>query len=292
MRVGPGYLHAGGEIPGPGDVTLPVDALDVPPGSIGAFTIEVGYDPLLVVATACTTDPGSILDSAICSPAFAPDVARCTGISIAGVSGPELTLCDITFEFVDAGTPITTVTPLVVSCLVLTDPGGDPLGCSQQDGWIDFGLGDVTCDDLVNVVDALFVMQFEVGLRDDSGGCPLPPSPDTLHVASCDVNEDGLCNVVDALFILQCEVGIPNVLCPAPILLGDVNCDGLVDMIDLLLILQYDAGLIDGSFQCPPPPGTIYLPACDVNGDGLCNAEDAEYLPCVIDPFCFPPLGG
>ncbi len=191
---------------------MPVDALDVPPGSIGSFTVEVVYDPVLLDATACTADPDGILDGGNCNPAFAPDVARCTGVSIAGVSGPELTLCDITFEFVDAGTPITTVTPLVVSCLVLTDPGGEPLGCNPQDGWIDFGLGDVSCEDLVNVVDALFVLQFEVGLRVDSGGCPLPP--DTLNVAACDVTGDRLCNVVDALFILQCEVGIPNVLCP------------------------------------------------------------------------------
>ena len=76
--------------------------------------------------------------------------------------------------------------------------------------------GDVNCDSLVNVVDALFVLQFEVGLRVDSGGCPLPsPPPDTLNVAVCDVTGDTDCNVVDALFILQCEVGIPNVLCPA-----------------------------------------------------------------------------
>ena len=74
--------------------------------------------------------------------------------------------------------------------------------------------GDVTCDGVVNVVDALFVLQYEVGLRVDSGGCPLPP--DTLNVAVCDVNDDGLCNVVDALFILQCEVGISNTFCPPP----------------------------------------------------------------------------
>ena len=71
-------------------------------------------------------------------------------------------------------------------------------------------VGDVNCDDEVNVVDALFTLQYEVGLRVGGGACPLPPPPpDTLNVANCDVNEDGLCNVVDALFILQCEVGLP-----------------------------------------------------------------------------------
>jgi hypothetical protein len=76
--------------------------------------------------------------------------------------------------------------------------------------------GDVNCDGLVNVVDALFILQGEVGLRVDSGGCPLPPPPPaTLYVAAGDVNKDRATNVVDALFILQCEVGIPNSFCPA-----------------------------------------------------------------------------
>ncbi len=79
------------------------------------------------------------------------------------------------------------------------------------------GLGDVNCDGLVNVVDALFVLQGEVGLREPGIGCPLPPPPpDTLNVAVCDVNDDAFCNVVDALFILQCEVGISNSFCPLP----------------------------------------------------------------------------
>jgi type VI secretion system secreted protein Hcp len=69
--------------------------------------------------------------------------------------------------------------------------------------------GDVNCDGVVNVVDALFILQYEVGLRVDGGGCPLPPPPhELLDAAGGDVNKDGLTNVVDALFILQCEVGV------------------------------------------------------------------------------------
>jgi glucose/arabinose dehydrogenase len=69
--------------------------------------------------------------------------------------------------------------------------------------------GDVDCDDVANVVDALFILQYEVALRVDGGGCPLPPPPpDTLNASGGDVNKDGPTNVVDALFILQCEVGL------------------------------------------------------------------------------------
>ena len=84
------------------------------------------------------------------------------------------------------------------------------IGAYEYEGPLPEKLGDVNCDGAVNVVDALFILQYEVGLRVDSGGCPLPPPPpDTLNVANCDVSDDGQCNVVDALFILQCEVGLP-----------------------------------------------------------------------------------
>ncbi len=102
-----------------------------------------------------------------------------------------------------------------------TDPLGGTIGTDSDilvarstEPVSDFD-GDVNCDGQVNVVDALFILQYEVGLRAANSGCPLPPSPpDTLNVDACDVNGDTLCNVVDALFVLQCEVGIPNTSCP------------------------------------------------------------------------------
>ena len=213
VRMGSGSVAPDGQI------TLDLDALDVPPGSIGAFTIEVDYDPALLDATACTPDPNSIFDFGNCNPDYEndgvnPDLARCTGVSIAGVSGSVLTLCDITFQAATSAPP-GTVTDLSVNCVVLTDPSVVPIPCIPVYGAVTIGVGDVNCDDLANVVDALFILQYEVGLRIDSGGCPLPPPPpDTLNVASCDANDDGLCNVVDALCILQFEVGIFVTHCP------------------------------------------------------------------------------
>ncbi|MFZ0546726.1 MAG: LamG-like jellyroll fold domain-containing protein [Candidatus Promineifilaceae bacterium] len=75
--------------------------------------------------------------------------------------------------------------------------------------------GDTSCDSTRNVVDALYIMQYEVGLRTAAYDCPL--DPDTLFLPACDVNGDMVCNVVDALFIMQCEVGIPNGLCPTSV---------------------------------------------------------------------------
>lgn len=56
-------------------------------------------------------------------------------------------------------------------------------------------LGDVNCDEQVNVSDALFVLQHDVGLR--SGRNSLPLLPDTLFLPACDVNHDTKCNAIN-----------------------------------------------------------------------------------------------
>lgn len=75
-------------------------------------------------------------------------------------------------------------------------------------------LGDVTCDQKVDVVDALAIMQFEVGMRTAVPRCPLPDRATTLQVHNGDVSRDGEVNVIDALFILRCAVGLPTAFCP------------------------------------------------------------------------------
>jgi pullulanase/glycogen debranching enzyme len=72
--------------------------------------------------------------------------------------------------------------------------------------------GDVNCDNSVNTIDGLFILQHDVGMRSGTNSCPV--SANTLYLPACDVNNDGQCNTVDGLFILQCDVGISNVLCP------------------------------------------------------------------------------
>lgn len=57
-------------------------------------------------------------------------------------------------------------------------------------------IGDVNSDGQVNVVDALFIQQYAVGLRELSPG----------EFIAADVNGDGVVNAVDALFISQQSV--------------------------------------------------------------------------------------
>lgn len=75
-------------------------------------------------------------------------------------------------------------------------------------------LGDANCDGSISAVDALFIMQFEVETRTDTGSCPLEDPVSQLNAEAGDVNLDNQTNSVDALFILQCEVDIPNPYCP------------------------------------------------------------------------------
>ncbi|MEM7093383.1 MAG: choice-of-anchor V domain-containing protein [Actinomycetota bacterium] len=77
-------------------------------------------------------------------------------------------------------------------------------------------LGDVNCSGEANIVDALFIAQFEVGNRSDGGVCPLTDPTSELVLGQADVNNDNNANIVDALLIAQCDTGITNVFCPPP----------------------------------------------------------------------------
>jgi len=74
--------------------------------------------------------------------------------------------------------------------------------------------GDVNCDEQLNVVDALYITQYDVGLRTDSGSCPLSNSSTQIYADAGNISGDSQVNAIDALFILQCTVGISNSFCP------------------------------------------------------------------------------
>jgi len=71
---------------------------------------------------------------------------------------------------------------------------------------------------------------------------------------------------------------------------GDVTCDAQTNAADALFMLQYDVRLRTSSAQLPLPDGTLYGYACDVSGEGACNAIDALLtLQCSIgltNKFC------
>lgn len=76
--------------------------------------------------------------------------------------------------------------------------------------------GEVTCNSVLDDVDALFVVQFGVGNRTDAGTCPLPDPATEINANSADINDDGNVDAIDALIISQCAAGIlDSGLCPA-----------------------------------------------------------------------------
>jgi len=75
-------------------------------------------------------------------------------------------------------------------------------------------LGDVNCDGVANVIDALFVSQYDVFVRPPApNGCS-NYDPTTIALEHGDTNNDGTVDVIDALFISQCDAFVSNVLCP------------------------------------------------------------------------------
>lgn len=188
---------------------------------LGAGIVNVQYDPSVVQAAVCTTDPDDVFDIELCnvgydSDGINPDIVRFNATSADGVS-QTIHLVNIVFQAV--GDPQDS-TPLTVEVQSFKNISGTTIVAAGQHGQIDILKrlrdveGDVDCDEEVSIVDALFILQYDVGMRKRGDSCP-SDGENTLYWERCDTNGDGDCNVVDALFIVQCDVGINNPLCPA-----------------------------------------------------------------------------
>jgi len=75
--------------------------------------------------------------------------------------------------------------------------------------------GDVNCDGLVNIVDALAVAQYSVDVRQDVGRCPVNGSHPrgSLFALMGDANGDSQVNVADAFLVAKCAVGLSTPIC-------------------------------------------------------------------------------
>ena len=105
--------------------------------------------------------------------------------------------------------------------LLFSDPGTvfflpDDTGPENSTSPMQITLGDVNCDDDINSIDGLFILQHDVGLRDASDSCSddIQLQGRVFNHSLCDVNADDVCSPIDALWILRCEVGLANPLCP------------------------------------------------------------------------------
>lgn len=73
---------------------------------------------------------------------------------------------------------------------------------------------DVDCNNTLNVLDAVAIAQFTVGLRQGIDSCLSPRPNNEVLLAAADTNGDGVINVLDAVTISQCVAGLNNALCP------------------------------------------------------------------------------
>ncbi len=191
-----------------GNVSL--RTLDIAAPGLGAWTIDVAYNPAVVTVLECAGENGSL-----CNAAYGPNSVRVVGTSLGGLRG-DSSLATITFACNSAG-----ASELSVSWEVLADATvGSPRTISAaaehgaatclQAGAPTFtpepeptneppvkNLGDANCDGLVNAIDAALELQLTAGLI-DSVPCP----------QNADVNGDGLSNSIDAALILQIEAGL------------------------------------------------------------------------------------
>ncbi|HEY79950.1 MAG TPA: hypothetical protein G4O05_02565, partial [Caldilineae bacterium] len=191
--------------------TMPLTMRDFYAPGIGALTLEVSFDPLVISPDGCDPDPDGVFDTAICNPDYAQGVMRLTFLSTVGVVDSH-PLADL--RFIGNG-GIGDHTGVAINIVTLTFPDGVPIpSAAAVDGSVALDVlpGDVNCDDATDAIDAMFILQYDVGLLGASQQCP--PPPDSIYEPACDVSGDTQCDSVDALFIMQCEVGIPNDLCP------------------------------------------------------------------------------
>ncbi|MGB0386693.1 MAG: right-handed parallel beta-helix repeat-containing protein [Ardenticatenaceae bacterium] len=210
-------------------ITIPLEVIGMAAEGVGALNIDIEYDPNVLQAVHCIADPDGLFEHSQCNYGLAPNKVRFTAVSVAGVSG-NATLGQAIFQAVGQAEEHSAL-PLVIN--TFSYPNGNPISTWRQDGQLTIRTaGDVSCDGLMNTVDALFVVQYVAGTRGSTNDCPLPPvlrqaqEPLTLFSPGCDVNDDNACDIADGLLILRCDSGYTNDLCPA----GKMRTAGTLDL--------------------------------------------------------------
>ena len=170
ISIGSASLSVGAE------VTVNVNSLNIPDPGLGAWTIDITYDPAVVSAVACVGEHGGV-----CNPAFESNILRITGATAMGIIG-DSSLGSAVFRCNAVGTSSLTVNvPLLVDGTI-GDP--QPVVAVTQNGVISCttpsdGNGDD--DDVFDCSDFLFR---------DIGQAILDADPSDPH--NLDPDNDGI----------------------------------------------------------------------------------------------------
>jgi len=177
--------------------TVLLEALDVGAPGLGAWTVDVEFDPAVISVVSCQAKHGGI-----CNPNFAVGRLRVTGTQIFGLQG-NVSLANVTFACQSVGTSALAVSVRVLADATLGAPQdidaaiiNGSLSCFEP-GELPQLLGDVNCNGEVNAIDAQLVLQYVAQLI-ASLAC----------LENADVDGDGDVTPIDAALILQQEAGL------------------------------------------------------------------------------------
>jgi hypothetical protein len=175
------------------DAELRVDSMPVP--GLGFWTIDVAFDPLLLVNSCMATQQGG---TAFCRVNDDAHSVHLVGANNQGIVGDDV-LARISLQC----SKEYSLTSSVVTVDVLADAtASEPQGIEADvlSGQIvcarEGQRGDVDCDGLATSVDAAIILQATAGLTD------------LLACAHGDANFDHITNSLDAVLILQYTAGL------------------------------------------------------------------------------------
>jgi hypothetical protein len=74
--------------------------------------------------------------------------------------------------------------------------------------------GDVNCDGLVDIIDALMIAQYVANVRGESSSCPLGNAASDLNAPMGDIDRNLMLDIIDAMLIARCVAQVSEVACP------------------------------------------------------------------------------
>ena len=188
--------------PSGGQVTVSLDG-ETGGATIGAFIIDLVYDPAVVTAVECTSVAG------LCNEAFTGSSVRVAGISLGGMTG-HIDFADITFDVTGSPGSSTGLDIQLIDLfgLMSEDYTGQ---ANVQDGEVSVtgggptptpdpalvDKGDADCSGGIDSVDALMILKDVAGV--DEAGCG----------EAADVDCDGDLTAADSLGVLRYVVSLP-----------------------------------------------------------------------------------
>jgi len=185
--------------------------------NLSALQVELAYDPDVLAMHSCDLLPALTDERSGCNLDLGRHFVTLSVDFPNGVSG-NAELANIKFK---VQSPNKVASALSMNIKSFTDQDGNAIPVSTVDGYVKVlpsTAGDVNCDGTIDLTDSLFIMQHNVGQRDEVESCNLRRSRtafDMVSLEACDVNGDYQCTVLDAFLIMECDVGQPNTFCSA-----------------------------------------------------------------------------